>query len=76
MRRPSRRARELGWLQTHRNEVRAYAGQWIVLEGEEIIAHGPDPAEVVRLARERGVRVPLVLRIESDRPEGAGYMGL
>jgi hypothetical protein len=40
------RQREQAWRQTHGDILRGYAGQWLVLEGEEVIAHGDDPALV------------------------------
>lgn len=71
-----RRQRELRWLQTHREELRKFAGQWIAIEGEEIVAHGPNAAEVAREARSRGVRVPFIHRVEHERPTGVVYLGL
>ena len=71
-----RRERELRWLRTHREDLRKFAGQWIVIESEEIVARGPDAAEVVREARSKGVRVPFVYRVEGSRPKGVVYMGL
>lgn len=61
---PPRRARELAWRRAHEDELQAYAGQWVVLEGEEIIAHGEDPVSVVERARSQGVHVPYVFYVE------------
>lgn len=72
---PPRRARELAWRRAHENELQAYAGHWVVLEGEEIIAHGEDPASVVEGARAKGVDVPYVFYVEEYRP-GVVLMGL
>ena len=58
------RARELEWRRTHTNELRRHSGQWVVLEGEQIISSGGDLIEVVRQARETGVRVPYVFYVE------------
>ena len=66
---PPRRARELAWRRAHEDELQAYAGQWVVLEGEQIIAHGEDPAAVVERARSQGVRVPYVFYVEQYRPD-------
>lgn len=57
------RRRELEWRQTHREELRQYAGEYVALEGEEIIAHDPDPLVVVAEARSRGIRGPYIFRI-------------
>ena len=69
------RSKEIEWRRTHRNELREYEGQWIVLEGSEIIAHGNSPAEVVRQARARGIRVPYVFLVE-DVPQNTATLGL
>jgi|SRR5918996_1533515 hypothetical protein len=57
------RHRELEWRRTHREELRQFAGQWVVLEGEEVVSHGKDPLQVVAEARARGVRVPYVFYV-------------
>ncbi len=59
-----RRERELAWRASHQGELRRYAGQWVVLEGEEIIAHGPDPAQSVFEARARGIESPYVFFVD------------
>ncbi len=64
----SRRRVELQWRQANRNLLRSYAGQWVVLEGQRIVAAGPSLAEAVKRARENGVAVPYVFRVdESDQ---------
>ena len=37
------RNRELEWRRTHPEILKSFENQWVVLEGEEIIAHGPNP---------------------------------
>lgn len=71
-----RREREFRWMKEHGEELRRLAGQWIVLEGDEMIAHGHDPVSVVREARSKGVRKPFVYRIEGSRPKGIVCLGL
>ncbi len=70
------RERENAWRRTHGDAMRAYAGQWVVLEGEQILAHGSDPAPLVARARERGIRSPYVFYVEPPRPPGVVKMGL
>jgi hypothetical protein len=65
---PPRRARELAWRRTHDKELDAYTGQWIVLEGEEVMSHGHHPAKVLEQARERGVEVPYIFFVEDVKP--------
>ena len=57
------RTRELEWRRTHREVLRNFAGQWVVLEGEEIVAHGKDPQQVVVEARAKGIRVPYIFYV-------------
>jgi hypothetical protein len=59
------RQRELEWRLTHATELRQYENQWVVLEGEEIIAHNSDAAEAIRQAKSRGIRTPYIFFVES-----------
>jgi len=40
-----------------------------VLEGEEIIAYGRDPVELVSEAKRRGIRVPYIFFVETQTEE-------
>lgn len=60
----NRRQTELQWRRTHQDALRPYLGQWVVLEGEQIVASGPSLAEVVLQARGKGVRIPYVFRVD------------
>ena len=53
--------REQRWLDEHRDE---YLGQWVALEGDRLLASGPDGRAVYEAARAAGVRAPLVTRVE------------
>jgi hypothetical protein len=55
---------ELEWRRTHAETLRQYENEWVVLEGEQIIAHGPDAAEVIQQAREKGIKKPFVFFVE------------
>ena len=57
------RTRELEWRRTHGEVLRNFAGQWVVLEGEEIVTHGKDPQQVVVEARAKGIRVPYIFYV-------------
>jgi Family of unknown function (DUF5678) len=59
------RDRELEWRQTHAEELRAYANEWVALEGEEIIAHDRDPVRVFEQAKQRGISSPYIFYVES-----------
>jgi Family of unknown function (DUF5678) len=60
---PGHRTRELEWRRTHREVLRNFAGQWVVLEGEEIVTHGKDPQQVVIEARAKGIQVPYIFHV-------------
>jgi hypothetical protein len=66
---PSGRDRERAWCMANQDLLRSYAGQWIVLEGEEIIAHGTNPRQLVETARAKGVRTPFIFHVEDPRPD-------
>jgi hypothetical protein len=70
------REREIAWRHLHQEELqRRFAGQWVVLEGEEIVAHSEDAAEAVEDARAKGVAVPFVFYVDRPRP-GVFRLGL
>ena len=63
------RAVEVEWMRKHPEKLRAYAGQYIVVEGTRIVAHGADAGRVVRAARRRGVTIPFILFLEKPDPD-------
>ncbi len=69
------RQRELEWRRTHSRELQRYENQWVVLEGEEVISHGSDPAQVIQEAKARGIRKPYVFFVERQN-ENVITMGL
>lgn len=74
--RPELRARELAWRRANADRLqREYAGQWLVLEGETIIAHGSDPLSVLREAKTKKINSPYIFRVESHR-EKVAWLGL
>ncbi len=62
-------SRELHWLKEHRHE---YTGQWVCVEGDQLIAHGPVAREVFAAARQAGISAPFVeyLSVDYDKPFG------
>jgi hypothetical protein len=60
------RHREVEWRQTHTAELRRYENQWVVLEGEEIIAHDSNAAQAIRQAKSRGIRTPYIFFVEPE----------
>jgi hypothetical protein len=61
---------EMRWLREHGGE---YAGRWVALDGDRLVAHGAEGREVYRDARARGVENPFVTFVESDVPFVAGW---
>jgi hypothetical protein len=54
------------WMAAHKHE---YAGQWVALDGERLIAHGMNAREVFAAARADGAYLPLVTFILPDDAE-------
>jgi hypothetical protein len=69
------RARERDFRVAHPEAFRPLAGQWVVLEGEEIVAHGHNASLVVAEARSRGIRVPYIFLVE-DPEDDSVWIGL
>lgn len=69
------RSRELEWRRSHGETLRAFVGQWLVLEGEEIIAYGDDPVRVISEAKMKGIQVPYLFCVEAP-DEDVVRMGL
>jgi hypothetical protein len=61
---PHPRSREIAWRRAHDQELRALAGQWVIVEGNELIANGTDPRALVAAARARGIQVPYLFFVE------------
>ncbi|MEW6127350.1 MAG: DUF5678 domain-containing protein [Acidobacteriota bacterium] len=54
--------REMQWIKQHRIE---YAGQWVALDGDQLISHSTNAKEVFAAAEASGIHLPLVVRIEA-----------
>ncbi len=71
------REREDAWRRSNREFLQGhFAGQWVVLEGEEVVAHSSDAAQAVKEARAKGVAVPFVFYVEAPRKPGVVRIGL
>lgn len=65
------RLKEMAWLGAHRKD---YPGEYVALEGDRLLAHHKEGREVLRLAREQGVEVPLVSYCPpADEPPFGGW---
>jgi hypothetical protein len=54
---------ERRWLADHRH---AFKGKWVALEGERLLAFGPNVGEVYQSARSLSASVPYVVYIEEN----------
>jgi hypothetical protein len=62
----------LNWIDEHRAE---YLGQWVALEGDRLIAHGPDALAVDRAARAAGIESPFLEQVrEKEGPFCGGWL--
>lgn len=59
----SARVDEREWLSIHRGE---YRGQWVALQGNVLLSHGPRAQAVLDEARRKGVPRPLLVSIPED----------
>ncbi|MFN7930190.1 MAG: DUF5678 domain-containing protein [Blastocatellia bacterium] len=48
------------WIAEHRAE---YLGQWVALEGDQLISHSLDAKQVYAAAKAVGIRSPFIVRI-------------
>lgn len=63
--------REMQWLVDHRHE---YPGEWVALDGNRMIAHSKNHAEVWAAADADGAYLPLVARVpDPDDPPYVGF---
>lgn len=63
--------RERQWIKEHKHE---YAGQWVALDGDRLIAASPVQQEVWDAVSADSATLPLVLRIPS--PDDLPYIGI
>lgn len=54
------------WLTEHGTE---YAGQWVALDGDRLIANGEDAKEVYAAAGASGVKYPMVTQVEDPNAQ-------
>lgn len=58
------RADEMAWLQEHAQDVaRDYPGEWIAVDGKELVAHAASLLLLLQLSRENGHPQPFVTAI-------------
>ena len=56
------RRREMAWLAANRGDLEArYAGKWIAVDGDDVVAVDDDLATVIQSAKAKGIADPLVI---------------
>lgn len=63
--------RERQWVKEHQHE---YAGQWVALDGNRLIAASRDQMEVNAAVEADGAYLPLILRVPA--PDDLPFMGI
>ena len=61
---------EQDWLAAHELE---YAGQWVALDGDILLSHGPDARAVRDEARRKGVHLPLLVHIPKEPNQPSAF---
>ena len=64
------RREEMQWLA---KESRPYAGEWVAVEGPQLVAHGAKLAEVRAAAKTAGASDPIFARVSSDTDPFGGW---
>jgi Family of unknown function (DUF5678) len=57
------RSREMRWIKEHREE---YAGQWVALDGDQLLSHGTDARQVFADARRLAI-APFFAHLEPEK---------
>lgn len=57
------------WIDEHRTE---YLGQWVALEGDQLISHGADPLQVHEAAKSAGIVSPFLEQVLEEEKAFCG----
>jgi len=60
---------ELRWIQAHGDDLSRLTGQWIAVEGTELISHGANLTQVLEEVERRGIGRPFVYRVPATGPD-------
>jgi hypothetical protein len=63
------------WLNAHPEELRKCVGEYVIVEGTEIVAHGKEPAKLFEIAKRRGIKVPYIFFVEPPLPPNTYRIG-
>ncbi len=62
--------RALQWIEDHKEE---FDGQWVVLDGDKLIAHGKDAKSVYEKAKAKGIGTPFMERVKAKELPFGGW---
>ena len=66
------RSREMAWIAAHQEE---YAGQWVFLDGDRLVAYGHDPLPFKEIARAEGIETPFIVHMPKETgPSMGGWL--
>ncbi len=54
---------EWRWIETHTDQLRSYAGEWVVVDPSGIVAHGASYTQVRGEAVSKGIAIPFIFRV-------------
>ena len=60
------RRAEMAWSE---KPLPQYRGKWVVLEGDAVVASGPNPSEIYEQARSIGISSPFLIYVPSEEQE-------
>jgi hypothetical protein len=60
----------LNWIHEHCQE---FDGQFVLLDGDKLIAHGKDAKPLYAEARSKGIEIPLVHRVKANELPFGGW---
>ena len=67
------REREMRWFADEQNRAK-YGGQWVALDGDQLLSHGEDLRQVYAEAKAKGVEVPFTGYVDPlDAPPFGGW---
>ncbi len=57
----------MAWLAAHEADlINDYAGQWIAIEGQAVVAHAGDLATLLQMSNQAGYPHPFVTRVTAE----------
>jgi hypothetical protein len=69
-----RRRKASQWLSTHHEELKAYRGKWILLEGDQLLGVDEDFHALSLKAKAAGIDVPFIYRVPPNDLPFVGFL--